>query len=595
MLAVTGFGTLDWAVLIAYFVGITMFGLWLSRKTRTSSGYFLGERKLPWWVMIGQAFGTGTHAEQPVAQAGATFGMGFATIWFQWKNMLITPLYWLMAPWYRRSERTTVAEIIEDRYGRKLAFAYTLFAIAFFVCSQGVMLKGAGKVISVATGGEMISPNGVVIAMTAAVILYSFFGGLIASAYTDFVQSFLIITLSFMLIPLGLMEVGGFSGLHKALPENFFDLYSSASGMSVFTIAMLAINGFVGITAQPHVLSLCATGSTERAGRVGHTYGAMTKRFCTIGWALTGLIAAALVIQRGAHLPDAEHAFGYACRELLGPGLVGLMVACVLAANMSACSNLMVNSGALFTRNVWISYINPSANDRQLLRVGRFSGLLLTSSAILFALTVGNVLHAFLFTETVAALFGVMFLGGILWRRANRHGAAAATIVAFLTYYTTLYLTTCSPGTSAKPCDLSTAFASLCASDNVWSHLQSGQLMLVYKWLPGPFGFTMLVSFTTLIIVSLLTRPEDPARMDTFFDRMRRSTDLEAVPTGQPKPLAADRGEELLLLDAGTWFTAARWREFPRRYREDLIGFGLAWLTVGAMVLLAWLVMRIGR
>ncbi|MBM4045404.1 MAG: sodium:solute symporter family protein, partial [Planctomycetes bacterium] len=261
-------------MLIGYFVGITAFGLWLSRKARTSSGYFLGERKLPWWVMVGQAFGTGTHAEQPVAQAGATFSLGFATVWFQWKNMLITPLYWLMAPWYRRSERTTVAEIIEDRYGRKLAFAYTVFAILFFVCNQGVMLKGAGKVISVATGGEMISANGVVIAMTVAFVLYSFFGGLVASAYTDFVQSFLIIVLSFMLIPLGLREVGGFEGMRKVLPENFFDLYSSVSGIDAFTIAMLAINGFVGMTAQPHVLSMCATGSTERAGRVGHTYGA---------------------------------------------------------------------------------------------------------------------------------------------------------------------------------------------------------------------------------------------------------------------------------------------------------------------------------
>ena len=208
-------------MLAGYFIGITSFGLWLSRKTRTSGGYFLGERKLPWWVMVGQAFGTGTHAEQPVAQAGATFDQGFATIWFQWKNMLITPLYWLMAPWYRRSERTTVAEIIEDRYGRKLAFAYTLFGIASFVLSQGVMLKGAGKVISVATGGQMISANGVVLVMTVAFLLYSFFGGLIASAYTDFVQSFLIIILSFMLIPLGLREVGGFAGMRQALPARF--------------------------------------------------------------------------------------------------------------------------------------------------------------------------------------------------------------------------------------------------------------------------------------------------------------------------------------------------------------------------------------
>jgi Na+/proline symporter len=589
------FGTLDWVVLVGYFIGITSFGLWLARKTRTSGGYFLGERRLPWWVMIGQAFGTGTHSEQPVAQAGATFGQGFATIWFQWKNMLITPLYWLMAPWYRRSERTTIAEIIEDRYGRKLAFAYTLFGIAAFVLSQGVMLKGAGKVISVATGGEIISANGVVLVMTAAFLLYSFFGGLIASAYTDFVQSFLIITLSFMLIPLGLREVGGFTGLHKALPPNFFDLYSSVSGVDAFTIAMLAINGFVGITAQPHVLSMCATGSTERAGRIGQTYGAMTKRVCTIGWALTGLIAATLVLQRGAKLPDAEHAFGYACRELLGPGFVGLMVACVLAATMSSCSNLMVNSGALFTRNLWLTYANPSANDRQLLWAGRLSGLALTSTAILFALTVGNVLQAFLFLETLAALFGVMFLGGILWRRANRFGAGAATLVALLSYYAALYLTTCAPGTAARPVGLYAAFTRLLASDYWWAHLQTGQAMLVYKWLPGPFGFTMLLSFSTLVVVSLLTKPEDTARLEAFFDRMRHSTDRGDLPNGQAKPLAADCGQELLLFDVGTWFTAGRWRGFFRRYREDLLGFLLAWAAVGLLILTAWLLMQIGK
>jgi Na+/proline symporter len=427
-----------------------------------------------------------------------------------------------------------------------------------------------------------------------AFLLYSFFGGLIASAYTDFVQSFLIITLSFMLIPLGLREVGGFAGMRKALPADFFELFSSGSGMNAFTIAMLAMNGFVGITAQPHVLSMCATGSTERAGRIGHTYGAMIKRVCTIGWALTGLIAATLVFQRGVKLPDAEHAFGYASRELLGPGWVGLMVACVLAANMSSCSNLMVNSGALFTRNIWLSYGNPSANDHQLLWAGRLSGLVLTGAGILFALMVGNVLQAFLFAETLAALFGVMFLGGILWRRANRFGAAAATIVAFVSYYAALYLTTCAPGTAARPVDLSLAFARLFAASDWRAHLQTGQGMLVYKWLPGPFGLAMLLSFSTLVIVSLLTKPEDSARLEKFFDRMRRSTDRENLPNGQPKPLAADRGQELLLLDVGAWFAAARWRGFFRRYREDLCGFLGAWAAVGLLILSAWLLMQNG-
>src|SRR5512143_1280115 len=115
------FTELDWIVLAGYFVGITAFGLWISRNIRSSGSYFLSDRNLPWWIMVGQSFGTGTNAENPVAQTGACFRSGFATIWYQWKNMLITPFYWLMAPWYRRSQRTTIGEMIEDRYGRPLA------------------------------------------------------------------------------------------------------------------------------------------------------------------------------------------------------------------------------------------------------------------------------------------------------------------------------------------------------------------------------------------------------------------------------------------------------------------------------------------
>jgi Na+/proline symporter len=185
---------------VVYCVGITLFGLWISRKTRTSGGYFLGGRQLPWWIMIGQAFGTGTHAEGPVGQAGASYQHGFATIWYQWKNMMATPFYWLMAPWYRRTKRTTLGEIVEDRYSHFLGSLYSVFAILYFVFNQGAMLKGAGKVIAVATNNAM-TPNEVVLSMTGAFLIYSFFGGLLAAAYTDFIQGFLIIVLSFMLIP----------------------------------------------------------------------------------------------------------------------------------------------------------------------------------------------------------------------------------------------------------------------------------------------------------------------------------------------------------------------------------------------------------
>ena len=591
------FTILDWVVLLAYFVGITAFGLWMGRRTRSSGGFFLGERKLPWWVMIGQAFGTGTHAENPVAQAGASYDKGFATIWYQWKNMLITPFYWLMAPWYRRSERTTVGEIVEDRYGRFAALIYTVFALTYFVFNQGAMLKGAGKAISMATGGEVISPNGVVAAMVVTFVLYSVFGGLVAAAYTDFIQGLMIIVLSFMLIPGGLRAVGGFAGMRDALPADFFQLYSEVSGVDALTIAMLTLSGLVGITAQPHILSMNATGKTERAGRVGQTYGNMVKRFCTIGWALTGLIVAAMVAGQSIKLEDPEAAFGYASLHLLGPGLTGLMVACVLAANMSTCSNFMVNSAALFTQNLYRCYFRPAAGDRELLTVGRISGLILAALGVWFAFYVTSVLQAFLFLETLPAFLGIMILGGILWRRANRHGALAAAGISLLVYYALNYLSTCET-TLTNPRPLAGAVRGLTAAvgeNRLAEFLGSGQLAIVYQWRPAQFGWSMLVGFVALVVVSLLTRPEPRERIERFFDNMNRSTDDEGLPRGHRKPLAAERGTDLLLLDLTGWLTPARWQGFFRRYREDIVGFALAWLVVGLLLLIAWGLMQLGK
>ncbi len=553
---------LDLTVLIVYFVGITAYGLWVARKTKSSDQYFRGGRSFKWWTMMGQAFGTGTHAEMPVAQAGASFSGGFATIWYQWKNLLITPFYWLIAPWYRRSDRTTVAEMVGDRYGKTVRLVYTIFAICYFIFIMGAMLQGAAKVISVATDGA-VSSNMVVVLMTVAFIIYSYFGGLVAAAHTEFIQGLLIIVLSFMLIPSGLNEVGGFVAMRENLPENFFTLFSSDLGLGGFTLSMLALNGIIGITAQPHSMSLFATGNSERACRVGQTYGNFVKRFVTLGWALTGIIVAALVIHRGVVLDDPEHAFGYATRTLLAPGLVGLMIACLLAANMSSCSNFMVNLGALFVKDIYKPYFKPDITDKNSVKTGRLAGLLLTLLSVGFAMTIKNVLSAFLFTESIAAFMGIMIFGGMLWKGANRYGALASVIVAFITYYSINYM----------------------AQDT---------LMLIYKWKPAPFGWAMLIGFIALIVVSKLTAPEPVEAINRFFGRLNRLS-AEDQPDGDESKDAGSYGQALILVDLPGWLKASRWVNFRQRYKEDWTGFLLAWLFVIGLVILGWFVIQIGQ
>ena len=275
----------------------------------------------------------------------------------------------------------------------------------------------------------------------------------------------------------------------------------------------------------------------------------------------TGLVVAALVIKNNVTLEDPEMAFGYGSRELLGPGLTGLMLAAIVAANMSTCSNFMVNTGALFTQNIYKRHINPNSDDHRLLWVGRFSGLGLSLLGVLFALSIKNVLHAFLFTETTAAFMGIAFLGGIIWKRANRYGAAAGVLTAFFSYY-------------------------------LINFLNVGELMLVYKWEPAPFGLAMLFGFGMFWLGSILTKREDQDRIDSFFDQMRRKSDV-IVGDGELKPLASESGEESLLLDLSGWMKRDRWTGFFQRYREDIGGFLLSWVFVGILILLAWGILQL--
>src|SRR4029078_1428791 len=134
-------------------------------------------------------------------------------------------------------------------------------------------------------------------------------------------------------------------------------------------------------------------------------FGNFVKRVCTVGWMLVGLIVAAIVAQGGpaAMLSHPENAFGLACRQLLFPGALGLLIASILAASMSACSAYMVDVGALFTEVLYRPHLVKDRSDRHYLWAGRISGVALTLLGVLYAMfLIESVLYTFLLTETLA-------------------------------------------------------------------------------------------------------------------------------------------------------------------------------------------------
>lgn len=563
---------LDWVILVVYIVGICAAGVLVGLKVKSTDQYFLGGRKFGKLLMMGQSFGVGTHAEMPVALAGAVYTHGISGIWFQWKNLFATPFYWLLAPLFRRFRRTTLAEVVEDRYGPWMGACYMVFAFGFFTITMASMHKGAAKVISQAAGGH-VPVDALILAMTVVFVLYSFVGGLVAAAWTDFLQGFLIIVLSFLVVPVGWRLVGGLAGIQSTLAPHQLSL-ATPQGIGGWFIVMLTLNGLIGIAAQPHVLATVGTGRDENACRTGFLYGSFIKRFCTIGWAITGIIVAVL-IARGSFgdrsLPDAESAFGYACRHLLFPGGVGLLIACVLAANMSTCSALMVNSGALFTRSLYQRFFVRDQPDHHYLMVGRYSGLLVTFLAVIYSIfLIDRVLYAFLLTETVAAFVGIGLMGGIVWRRANRWGAFASAIVS-----------------------LGTNFGLYHARGQRLDH-----------WAPDVFCCALLAGVVTLVVVSLLTPAEPAAATAAFFRRLQTPSGADAAVATAPgdDPDAVDRaqlrasaqeGKQLLVVNLFHLRRGAAGFGFLHAYREDLKGFLAGCAVTAGLVLLVWLLFNL--
>lgn len=556
---------IDWVVLITYLAGIAALGIWIGRRVKDTENYFLGARRFNKWVMIGQSLGTGTHADMPVSLAGVVYGIGVSGIWYQWKNMFATPFYWLLAPLYRRMRRTTMAEFFEDRYGPWMGAVYTVFAIAFFTITLASMLKGAAKVISQAVGGG-VPVNAIVIAMTVIFMAYSFVGGMISTAWTELFQGFLIITLSFLLIPLGWGVVGGMTGMRTALAPGMFSL-ATPSGIGPWFIFLLTVNGLIGITSQPHLMGMVATGKDEVTCRMGFLYGTFVKRFCTLGWALVGLLAAALVVQGqfgASGLREPEEAFGFACRHLLFPGGVGLLIASVLATNMAGCSAYMVDAGALFTKSFYGRYLVRDRSDRHYLWAGRAGGLLIALAGVAYALFfIDRVLNTFLLTETLATYMGISVLGGIFWRRANRWGACAGALAAMGTNFA--------------------VYAALGKRLDAWD--------------PNVFLAALVTGMVVFVAGSLLTAPEPEGKVRNFYRRLETPSQYEVTggadgTDGAHRKETALAGQQLLLVNLFRPSRRVAGVGFLRAYRVDLQGFAIGWALALALVGAAWLLMR---
>ena len=448
---------LDYLVLLGYFALMIWIGRVAMRRVKAQEDYFMGGRQFGKWLQAFAAFGAGTGSSDPVNTARTSFTSGMSGIWSTMSWLFVTPFYWITGVWYRRMRHMTLGDWFVERYESKpMGAAYTIFGLLFYMVYGSMLFSAIGKVAApllgdaIVIGGQSYQLEYVLVPIIAViVIVYGVLGGLTAAYWTDMVQGIFIILLSIMLVPFGLHALierfgdpstdglmTGFRIMHEQLPSGMFQLVGSAnsSEFPFYRIVAVTLISLIGIVVQPHFI---ATGGgsakTELNARVGLVAGNLAKRFCTIGWAITALIVLALFADNAEVMKDPDRAWGIASRELLAPGLRGLMLACLLAALMSSADTYMLVSSALIVRNIYIPFVNKNASESACLTIGRISGSLVIVGAVVVSLKIMNVFQQLQLTWVFPILFAAPFWIGMYWRRATT-GAAWITI-AFSTLF----------------------------------------------------------------------------------------------------------------------------------------------------------------
>lgn len=644
---------LDLLIIAGYLVAVIIIGVRASKGAGSEEGYFLAGRKLGKLYQFFLNFGNATEPSGAVSTASFVYQQGAPGCWLSFQTVFMNPYFWFMNVWFRRVRLTTVADLFEDRFGsRKLSRFYAMFQIlvacvflgfanvtAYTIASSLVVkpetawtaadrssvegyhelkaLELQHKAAPLAgdsrvkldqlrdrrSRGELHSYvtalNNILFYVVFAIVVgtYIVLGGMAAAAINEGLQSVLIIVFSLLLIPTGLKAIGGWHALGEKVPKQMFELFGSG-GSDQFTIAGLIAILLVSIVQNgglSHNMGICGSAKNEFAARSGVS-GNYLKRFMIILWAFAGLIAIAMFGVGGLSDPDAT--WGALSNKLLGPGLIGLMLAGVLAGTMSTLAAKALAISSLFVRNVF-RQMWPDLTETQGVFYARCMIVLVLALGALSAWLMGDFLSIVNIVLTVNLPFGACVLMSYFWRRLTAPAVWTCVILSTLVIivipwtaskipavrsHPTLTQTSLTP--SGKPAGVFFPNVVHAREDDLNSPLVgTGRMNLEClvlskvgldvasyspnKRLTAQFFFDAIFPFAILIVASLLTKPTDSKRVALFYGKMK-------TPVGETPELEIAAMEETrrnpTRFDHTKLFPGTNW-EFCKWDRVDTIGF----------------------
>src|SRR3984893_10639883 len=434
--------TLDLVIIGIYFAIVFGIGMYFARRERTSEDYFLAGRDIGWFFIGASLFVSNISTEHFIGLSGTGASSGLAVGHFEWLACLILlVLGWVFVPFYLRSNVFTMPEFLERRFSRSCAVYLAAISILAYVFTKiSVHLYAAAIVLERVVGW---SPLTAAVILVIATGIYTIARGLAAVIYTDLVQTLILIAGAVILTLIGMHQVGGFEGLRVAVPASYFHMIKPPSDPDFPWTGIFFGAPILGIwywCTDQVIVQRVLSAKDEGHAKAATIFAGFLKILPVFMLVLPGLIAVALYRDLFKFGPNGEVlngdiAYPTLIINLLPTGLVGLMIAALLAALMGAMSSVFNSASTLVTLDFY-KKIKSDATERQLVGFGR----VMTGVMVVLGLAWVPFIHLISSKLSISLQsvqgyisppIAACFILGILWPRLNAHGAISSLLTGF--------------------------------------------------------------------------------------------------------------------------------------------------------------------
>src|ERR1700752_2729357 len=427
--------TIDLVIIGVYFAIVFGIGLYFARKERTSEDYFLASRDVGWFAIGASLFVSNISTGHFIGLAGSGASSGLAVGSFEWLACLILLLLgWVFVPFYLRSNVFTMPEFLERRFSRNCAvYLAAISIIAYIFTKISVQLYAASVVLERVAGWKLWETAVVLVIATG---VYTIAGGLAAVIYTDTVQTLILIVGAVALTVIGLNRVGGFEHLRTMVPPDYFHMIKPISDSSFPWTGIFFGAPILGIwywCTDQVIVQRVLSARDEGHAKAGTIFAGFLKILPVFMLVLPGIIAAALF---GDQLKTPDFAYPTLVLNLLPVGLVGLVMAALLAAVMGAMSSVFNSASTLVTLDFY-KKLRPQVSEKQLVNFGRIATGIMVVLGLLWVPFIHYISsQLYIYLQSVQAYISppisACFILGILWPRLNGSGAISSLLTGFV-------------------------------------------------------------------------------------------------------------------------------------------------------------------